>query len=87
MKILDLRQDLSSYAIRITIKLIELKFVKWQVMMQREAVNYYYDIYISEMQIRMRFVVRKNLFEMLKGKEKKSVGMYSFYRVDRHVWQ
>lgn len=53
-------------------------------MMQRETVNYYYDIYISEMQIRMRFV-RKNLFEMLKGKEKKSVGMYSFYRVDRHV--
>lgn len=46
MKILDLRQDLSSYAIRITIKVIELKFVKWQVMMQWEAVNYYYDIYI-----------------------------------------
>lgn len=68
MKILDLRHDLSSYAIRITIKVIELKFVKWQVMMQRKAVNYYYDIYISEMQIRMRFV-RKNLFEMLKGKE------------------
>lgn len=91
MKILDLRHDLSSYAIRITIKVIELKFVKWQVMMQREAVNYYYDIYIyiyiSEMQIRMRFVVRKNLFEMLKGKEKKSVGINSFYRVDRHVWQ
>lgn len=46
MKILDLRHDLSSYAIRITIKVIELKFVKWQVMMQREAVNYYYYIYI-----------------------------------------